>query len=210
VGGNLGGAWTKTTYNFSWGAGNSFAPSNDGWFNQSFGGVVGGFQVGQNWQFNHLVVGAETGLDGLGLSTTTTNPFEGLSGTMTTYNTSLNWIYSFTPRIGYAYQCYLFFVKLGVGFGRETSTLQTNQLDNLTPVTPGSFSQRQNLFGLDAGAGIDFAHKNYVFGVVYDHYDFGRNYFAGVTMPYNGYAVGYTINNPVNTIKVTADYKFKD
>jgi outer membrane immunogenic protein len=86
LGGNLGGGWTHTTLN------DSFTGVQIG---NSGSGVVGGGQLGFNYQAGNLVVGAEWMFEGTSLSSTHT--VAGLQGTV-----SNNWLTTLAGRFGWA------------------------------------------------------------------------------------------------------------
>jgi outer membrane immunogenic protein len=89
------------------GAGGSFnnhVPTVAGPINEG-GGVMGGGQVGYNWQINQLVFGIEADISGIDISASTApNSF------------NEDWMATVRGRAGYAWDRYLAYATLGVGF----------------------------------------------------------------------------------------------
>src|SRR5262245_17332946 len=92
---------------FSWPA---FYAGGGLWSNSST--VIGGGQIGYNWQYRWLVLGGETDLQGLHLrrSGLATNPF----GNSITANASVDYLGTLRSRVGVAYGRWLAFATGGL------------------------------------------------------------------------------------------------
>jgi outer membrane immunogenic protein len=75
-------------------------------------GLFGGVQAGYNWQFNNLVVGLEGDIALSGIR----DSAPGLRG-------DLNWVGTFTPRVGVAFNTTLLYLKGGLAVGGAEARL---------------------------------------------------------------------------------------
>src|SRR3954468_16794025 len=90
VGVNLGYQWGKVT---NWGGGEP-------------NGIMGGGQIGYNWQFNQFVLGLEADIQG-----------SAAEGTFAAYKFSNPWFATMRGRAGYAMNNVLFYVTGGLAYG---------------------------------------------------------------------------------------------
>jgi outer membrane immunogenic protein len=106
VGANFGGAWgtSSDTNGF-------FATPTTGNFNTS--GVLGGGQLGYNWQFGQWVLGLETDIAASSLKGSTSN---GICLTVVC-TTSQTWLGTTRGRLGYAFDHWLVYGTGGVAYG---------------------------------------------------------------------------------------------
>lgn len=198
IGANVGGAWTPDN------AGSDFGPLfppfallppvapiitiipglNDvlvGGGRQS--GVIGGGQIGYNWQVNQFVLGFEadavgTGLKG-GTGTARRDFGGGISQTITVDFGRMDWMASFRGRAGFAVDRALFYVTGGgavAEFGGSTTTLVNVPAIGLPAgtfvATDGGKTTR---WGWTVGGGIEYAfNQNWSVAGEYRHTDFGR------------------------------------
>ena len=115
VGVNLGYQWGQVT---NWG---SAKPS----------GVMGGGQVGYNWQFGQFVLGAEADLQG-----------SGANDTFAAYKFSNPWFGTVRGRAGYAMNNVLIYATGGLAYGGGRVEL-------------GAFNETQTHLGWTLGAGLE-------------------------------------------------------
>jgi outer membrane immunogenic protein len=116
----------------------------------STNGVIGGAQLGYNWQFGSTVVGLEADIDFPSLkgSQAGTFPFPstlpgGAIGPPTTFFTtatsvSTDWLVTLRPRLGYAADNWLFYVTGGLAVARGKD--RRSRLGNVAAVSPASHS----------------------------------------------------------------------
>lgn len=213
VGGNLGEGFDgHNQYTFGTDNGNNgnYAPSDGGTLSQTFAGLIGGLQVGENWQIHNIVLGIETGFDWLNFSQTTGNTFQ-LDGDPT-YTTKMNWLYTATPRLGYAQDNFLFYTKGGIAVTSIETELANNSNDTYQNA-PSHFSQSQTALGWTLGAGVNYAKENWILGVEYNYFDFGNVTYGGNDTPdrpdsYANYPIQYQVHTYLSTITATVAYKF--
>ena len=198
IGANVGGAWTPDN------AGSDFGPLfppfallppvtpiitiipglNDvlrGGGSRS--GVIGGGQIGYNWQVNQFVLGFEADAVGTGLNGSTGTARRdfggGINQTITVDFGRIDWMATFRGRAGFAVDRALFYVTGGAAvaeFGATTTTLVNGPAIGLPAgtfvATNGSSTTR---WGWTVGGGIEYAfNRNWSVAGEYRHTDFGR------------------------------------
>jgi outer membrane immunogenic protein len=109
-----------------------------GGFNVS-GGVVGG-TVGYNYEYSHVVIGAEGDIDWSGIKGSTTT-----LGCPTGCTTANSWLSTVRGRAGYAFDRFLPYVTGGAAFG------------NVSATAPGLAGNSTTNLGWTVGAGLEFA-----------------------------------------------------
>jgi outer membrane immunogenic protein len=147
VGANLGGGWTRATLS------DSFTGVQIG---DTSGGVIGGGQLGFNYQTGNFVLGAEWMFDGISISTSHT--VAGLQG-----STHTNWVTTIAGRFGWAADNVLYYGKAGGGWTDTNWTLMS--LADGTKVTGSN-----NNAGWLLGAGIEYGViRNLTVKLEYDY-----------------------------------------
>ena len=102
-------------------------------------GFVGGLQAGYNVQFDPLVVGIEAEISYTDLSETTAGPIKA----------DLKWKGTLTPRIGFAMDRFMPYVKAGLAYGSVEAASSTGSDDAM-------------LWGWTAGVGAEYAVTNQI------------------------------------------------
>src|SRR6185436_5548335 len=112
IGGNVGGAWTNqewvNTANTT--AFGDLAPGQG--FRQRGTGIIGGGQIGYNWQASNFVFGLEGTISGLDTRGSVLNNVFG-AGLDDRFSWRSDWMATITGRAGYAVSNNLFYVKGG-------------------------------------------------------------------------------------------------
>jgi outer membrane immunogenic protein len=153
-------------------------------------GVIGGGQIGYNWQVKQFVFGLEADADATGLhgsSASATRSFGPPILPVTVTQTvavnfgNIDWMASFRGRAGLAVDRALFYVTGGAavaGFGGSSTTVVNGPGIGLPAgtftATNGGSSTR---WGWTAGAGIEWAfNQNWSVAGEYRHTDFGNGH----------------------------------
>jgi len=149
-------------------------------------GFLGGVQAGYNWQFDNIVIGAQTDFAYTSAKVT----FDGFGGQ--TGDQKLEWLGSTTARLGYAFDNLLVYGKGGVAYGQSKFSANV----------PGLFSYDESQWhvGWTAGVGAEYAFTQNITGLLeYNYVDLGsKNYvFDTVKMDLTS-----------NVIKAGLNYKF--
>jgi outer membrane immunogenic protein len=166
-------------------------------------GIIGGAQIGANYQFDAWVVGVEaawsaSNLSGYGISPTTFSP---IGGSQERNTSNPLWLAAVSGRIGYAANDWLFYAKGGGAWLRAqyiqdilaTGTTAQTQILNL------------NRSGFVAGGGIEYAlTENLSARLEYDFYDFGTE-----TLQFNA-AAQTPVNNKsyLHALTFGLNYRF--
>jgi outer membrane immunogenic protein len=181
IGAHLGGAWGDVDWT---------DPVSGLRNNLSNAGVLGGAQLGFNYQFDSLVFGFEGDFSGASLSTS------GTDAAGFVHSTSTYWTSTVTGRLGYAIDRALFFVKGGVAFADERDTL-TSPLD----VFSGTSTTQ---VGWTAGGGVEYAmDRNWSADIEYDYLGF-----ASQSVPAaNGGAPG-SVGLNIQRVVAAINYRF--
>lgn len=208
IGGNVGGGWADTTFSgipvtgdhFLL-PGSSFSTGND-----SNGNVVGGVQVGFNWQWDRIVLGLEGTYSGSDVRNNTgLIPDPVFAGENIQLNSKVTDYATVVGRAGFApTNDWLLYVKGGYATGH----IKTNPQDFFPlPATLQHFSSGSAWHdGWTAGAGVEYKWaQNWVFGVEYDYYNFDTKNHSNPTV--SGVGVGapifYSENVKMNMSTVT-------
>ena len=178
-------------------------------------GVIGGAQIGANYEFAPWVVGVEASWTDSGISGSTLTgcvggcavpPAPGTLIASERFTSEAQWFAALTGRVGYAANDWLFYAKAGGAWMRVKyaedllaaggggvpagATVVTQVIDD-------------NRTGFTVGAGIEFGLvENLSAKIEYDFYDFGsKNYnFASITP--------VSVKSNLHTVIVGLNYKF--
>jgi outer membrane immunogenic protein len=160
VGGQIGYAWGSGSNNF-----NGFDPFSGAAFATSAGGnpngVIGGANVGYNYQINQWVFGLEGTVDGTSLSNTAvvTPTFFGGPFNVNAQTTA-NVEGSIRGRLGVAWDRALIYATGGVAFGGFNTNYSINGSDSNGIPFSASNSFSQTRVGWTVGGGIQYAVTN--------------------------------------------------
>jgi outer membrane immunogenic protein len=172
-------------------------------------GVIGGAQVGANYEFAPWVVGVEGTWTGSAITGSTLISCSGLCefGTGPTpiaserFTSNAQWFAALTGRFGYAANDWLFYGKAGGAWMRVAYT--EDLLTSGGGVTAATQAFDDNRTGFTVGAGIEIGLvENISAKIEYDFYDFGsKNYnFASITP--------VAVKSDLHTFIVGLNYKF--
>jgi outer membrane immunogenic protein len=159
VGANLGGGWQKSSATFVTESGIIFNDNNG---SNTGSGVVGGGQLGCDYQMGSAVFGIQGMFDWTNMDGSNANPLF-LANTL---NTKAKWLATLTGRIGYAFQPQmLLYVKGGAAWVR-------NDYHDFSPSYDGYGSATRT--GWTVGGGIEYAFaRNWSVFAEYNYMDFG-------------------------------------
>jgi outer membrane immunogenic protein len=136
---------------------------------QTLSGVVGGGQVGYNWQRGPWVFGVELDAQGTSQDATWSGIIGGGGGAAVSQATSLPWFMTARGRVGYAVApMWMIYVTGGAAWGEVKSTV--------TAAGPGSTTWDETRGGWVIGAGIEGAiNRQWSWKVEYLHVDLGSS-----------------------------------
>jgi outer membrane immunogenic protein len=189
-------------------------------FNAMPGGAFGGGQLGYNYQIGSFVLGAETDIQGAGISDNRTCLLGCIPGSSALIDQKLNWFGTTRGRVGLATGPVLSYVTAGVAYG-ETETGVTTVLGGVTSSTitsatktgftwgtgveaalSGNWTAKAEYLSLNLGSSVAASPGTGVLGVKNQeqifrgglNYRFGPDQSAGIGPIYNwaGFFVGGT------------------
>jgi outer membrane immunogenic protein len=193
IGGNIGGGWSSSSY------ADGVLGFSDGGANGA--GVVGGGQIGCDYQVGAFVFGVQGMFDGTSIQATGSNVLAGLNN-----NDFVPWLATATGRIGYTVMpTTLLYVKGGAAWVHDTVT-GINAV-TLVPATGATYTPT----GWTVGGGIEhmFAPHWSVF-VEYDYMGFGNRAvnFTALPVPATGATFPVTASQNVQMAIVGVNFKF--
>jgi len=205
IGGNLGGAWSRSSWctdaTVTTCATPGVVPIDN--ISESSSGITGGAQFGFRWQMaNNFVLGLEGMFDYLNLKNNSADPlFAGR-----TRSTSFTDLESVTGQLGYA-------IGRGLVYGKGGWAATTIGLD-ANNTNPGGFDLNTSQWttGWTAGGGLEYmVLENVSLGVEYDYYRFNVSSFSGllntggVVIPCSFCNFG---NTSIQTLSARVNFKF--
>ena len=160
-------------------------------------GVIGGGQLGANYQWAPWVIGAEVSWDASNITATKTVADVGVTSEGSTSNPQ--WIATATGRFGWASNDLLFYAKAGGAWMHVSYTQELLTGGIAGPVQ----SISENRTGFTAGGGLEYAFtENLSARLEYDFMDFGtKNYPAFTLTP-------VSIKSNLNTLTAGINYRF--
>jgi outer membrane immunogenic protein len=194
VGGNVGGNLLKDTVSQA-GPGVTTMTGSVG---NNAAGVIGGGQIGANYEFAPWVIGIEGAWSATTVGTTNTVGTT-TAGIFETATSSPQWIASVTGRVGYAADTWLFYVKGGgawmnVQYGQSLLT-------SLVTITSQSVTDTRS--GYTAGVGVEYGlTENFSARLEYNFYDFG-------TQTYNQFVqTPISVKSDMHALTFGLNYRF--
>ncbi|QBR70525.1 porin family protein [Beijerinckiaceae bacterium] len=205
VGANIGYGGDRFAYPF-----NGFAPPFvfSGSPTITSGGVLGGGQLGYNWEFpNNILLGFETDFDGAAIRGKATADagavILGLPvGAAASAGSRINYIGTVRGRVGYAFDRFLVYGTGGFAYG------QVNFTANAAAVAGGvaaaiSTSQNSNRTGWTAGGGVEYAiTNNLTLKTEYLYVNLGTNTLL------NAGGINIRQKTTANIVRAGLNYKF--
>jgi outer membrane immunogenic protein len=155
-------------------------------------GFIGGGQVGFNYQINQWVLGVEGDIAGTtikdSVSATVVGPGAVLTGNA---EASLDWVSTLAPRVGYAFNNWLVYGKVGGAWAHASGTVSTA----INGMQFGSISVDETVSGWMLGIGAEYAlSNNWTAKIEYNMMDFGNS--------------GPLADDKFNVLKVGINYRF--
>lgn len=179
------------------------------------GGVLGGAQIGYNYQISNFVLGFETDFQGAELKGSTFLPGSTLIGPdIYTADERIDWLGTARGRVGVAFNQFLVYATGGLAYGRATAD------SNLTLPLPGiafPSSTSSTRAGWTAGGGVEWAFaQNWSAKIEGLYYDLGSITAVGAEIPAplilgvpsTPYLVGKSFNVDGVIVRAGVNYKF--
>ncbi len=164
-------------------------------------GIIGGAQLGANYQFDSWVVGAEGAWSASNISGYGIGPAAGVGvgGTAVVQERNTSnplWLAAVSGRVGYAVNDLLFYAK---GGGAWLRAQYIQDLLAAGGANVGSQTLNVNRAGFVAGGGIEYAlTENLSARLEYDFYDFGTKTYRFTATPVNNTSYLHTLTFGLN------------
>jgi outer membrane immunogenic protein len=237
VGGHIGGGWGHANFidpsslgTLGTSVGN-FAPTGAGIGIDQGAAVLGGGQVGCDYQFaTNWVAGIAGDFSWTNLNGSTSDPyaflsgdplFAGKAGVPATLHDHTEWLASVTGRVGYAWDRWLLYGKGGVAWEHSRDSIGpftfwgtsvTNACFALAVGTSYNATGTETDTGWTVGVGLEWAFADHwAAGIEYDHYGFGnQNATLAASGPLvaGGATAPITVNQRIDAVKLILDYRF--
>jgi outer membrane immunogenic protein len=190
IGGHVGGGWGKKNWLHTEDHGAPVIPAEP--FGQDdVDGIIGGGQLGCNYQTGAWVLGIEGDLawsDIRGSHVPFTGDFQ---------ESKVDWIATVTGRVGYSWDRVLLYVKGGGAWARDKFSETFNGFVN---------TAQQTRSGWTVGGGLEYAITgNWTAKIEYNYLDFGDK-FVRVVGPVDNF--GYQIDQQMHIVKAGLNYRF--
>jgi outer membrane immunogenic protein len=133
---------------------------------EALDGLIGGGQIGYNWQLDNYILGLEGSFTWAGLKETTD---DGSDVGDVSFHTGVDWLAALTPRFGLAFDDVLVYGKGGLALADLGTRIEQ-------PIAGGLRVNDDDAteVGWTVGAGAEMAlSDNWIIGVEGDYYDFG-------------------------------------
>ena len=206
IGGHIGGGILVDSVNQNGTSANGFNLASTG--NLRPAGIIGGAQIGANYEFAPWVIGVEGSWTDSAISGSTLIGCVGCSIPPTPtlvgserFTSDAHWFAALTGRAGYAANDWLFYAKAGGAWMRVAYTEDLLTSHGGLTATTQVFDDNRTGFTIGAGIEIGLV-ENISAKIEYDFYDFGsKNYnFASVTP--------VAVKSDLHTLTVGLNYKF--
>ncbi len=173
-------------------------------------GVIGGLQLGYNWQSNNFVYGLVTDFQASGMKASGTNTVTppGFVNSSQANGVETNWFGTFRAKLGVAQNNWLLYATGGLAYGQVKSSGSFVAINGCCSYA-GSVSSTRG--GWAAGAGLDSSlTPNWTIGVEYLYVDLGRVSYTETTTQALNPLTTITVSNraAANIARATLNYKF--
>jgi outer membrane immunogenic protein len=136
-------------------------------------GFVGGGQIGFNYQINQWVLGVEGDFAGTTIKNSVNATVVGPGAVLTgNAEASLDWVSTLAPRVGYAFNNWLVYGKVGGAWAHASGTASAG----INGMQFGSISVDETVSGWMLGIGAEYAlSNNWTAKIEYNRMDFGNS-----------------------------------
>ena len=210
IGVHTGGQWGHSEnkdYDYNFGVPNGFDGPKPWGYDEA--GVVGGGQVGYNFQWNWLLFGIEADGGYMNLDGDGTEP--GSPGNDTRGESDSDWYFTIRGRLGIAFHHWLFYgTGGGIGVNYEKRVIDDCDIFALGGCGSERISARDEDFdwGWTAGAGIEYMFDcHWTFRVEYLRFELDREGFSGEGINFGG-SYNFDGDTEGNIVRAALNYKF--
>ena len=210
IGGNVGYGWGNGNTDFMF---SPAAESANATLDTKPKGVIGGAQIGYNWQMGSLLTGLEADIQGAGIKGTAapsqiiaTDGGANVVGDFLSSNEKLSWFGTVRGRLGVTVTPdLLLYATGGLAYGHVDASANAHFVNPFD--FPGSISKTKA--GWTAGAGAEWMFaRNWSAKVEYLYLDLGNVSAIGQSDPFLNVAAAYTWHTQENIVRAGVNYHF--
>jgi outer membrane immunogenic protein len=214
LGGNVGYSWGRASGDVNLAHLDIFGLPTSSSFLSDPNGVIGGGQIGCNWQYqNGWVLGLETDFQGSGERATNTfdGPFFLGEGVHQSVEAKIEWFGTVRGRVGYLVNpTFMLYGTGGLAYGETkiTDNVRQNLIGGGPAFTTTSISNSSTRVGWTLGAGAEgalFNWNNWTWKVEYLYIDLGSQSASGVDPVVLGYSWNAKFTD--NVVRFGLNYK---
>ena len=176
-------------------------------------GVIGGGQVGYNWQINQFVLGAVADFQAADIGSSATaivGPPTVLLTSFQTLSQRLDFLGTVRGRAGVAFNNVLLYGTGGLAYGRVRNSMTFDAPPPAAVFFTGTSSEWRT--GWAAGVGGEYGIGPWSIGLEYLHYDLGRSSVTGLSAPpglaFPGASLTATQRTAGDIVRATFNYRF--
>ena len=222
IGGNIGYGWGQNTnpsisfvdpappvgFDLYFAAGGNVFP------NLKPAGMIGGGQIGYNWQMNQFVLGAVADFQAADIhasATVAVDPPGGLVPSLQTLSQRLDFLGTVRGKAGFALNNVMLYGTGGLAYGRVKSSMTFDVTPGVAILFNGTSSEWRT--GWAAGVGGEYGVGPWSFGLEYLHYDLGRSSVTAIGVPptpaaFAGSSLTATQRTAGDIVRATINYRF--
>jgi outer membrane immunogenic protein len=165
----------------------------------SGGGVIGGGQLGYNFQYNRFVFGIEGSVSAADFDRSFASPYFPATDV---WSSKLTWLTTVTGRVGYGFETWLPYIKGGFAAGNVETSIRNNAV--------GVISQGSAVHaGWTVGGGLEVKlTRQLSLGLEFMHTDLGRSNVINGPQVVPGTPESYGIGLRSNSITARFNYLF--
>ena len=222
IGGNIGYGWgqnTNPSISFvdpapAVGFAPYFALGGNGFPNLKPAGVIGGGQIGYNWQMNQFVLGAVADFQAADIQSSVTVavvPTLPAVPSSQTLSQRLDFLGTVRGKAGFALNNVMLYGTGGLAYGRVKSSMTADFTPGVAIIFNGTSSEWRT--GWAAGVGGEYGVGPWSFGLEYLHYDLGRSSVTAIGVPptaaiFAGSSLTATQRAAGDIVRATINYRF--
>jgi outer membrane immunogenic protein len=218
IGGNVGYGWGTGGTDVSGVPSNAALDISSMTLGDKSRGVIGGAQIGYNWQMGSIVTGLEADIQGSGIKGAASAPFGFASGAPATNTFStdskLSWFGTVRGRLGVVVApALMFYGTAGLAYGQTEHSANLNERFGTSNNFNFGANANSTKVGWAAGAGAEWAFaRNWSLKAEYLHIDLGSVSADGVLVDNVGpdprFAARYRWNNREEIVRAGLNYHF--
>jgi outer membrane immunogenic protein len=211
VGGNVGYGWGQNTTDFTFFPSEASTGTRNGSLDVKSNGVIGGAQIGYNWQAGAFVTGLEADIQGSAIRGSARGPLLSLTGLpfagqSRSSDQRLSWFGTVRGRLGVSIMpAFLLYATGGLAYGETENSVDTF----FRPAEDLSAKVRNTKVGWTAGAGGEWMFApGWSAKLEYLFVDLGNTSATVIDVPFPATSVRHDWNDQYHIVRAGLNYHF--